>query len=131
MFLFQLGLNFLFGRATHVRIVKGEMIRGKAEEQDFVYEAGSAELSSLRQALEVRPDVPFRCLCNGNYAIEFYRNDQNLTTIGYHHHQRLRHPLCPLDISLKDSEGLARWLQERGVSELLDDIARRREVLGN
>ena len=124
----QLAISLQFRCAKRVRILKGGVVEGKAVGDQVLFSAEPGDFASLGKALRVVGiPIPLRCMCCGTYAIEFWRGDSLLTTVGYHHHLSLRHPLFPGDAKLWDSGGLAHWLAERGVDEVLEDLHRGNE----
>ena len=125
----QMVMCLNFRVATHIRILRGGARNGRAISDDLLLHVGPEDFASLKKALRVVGiPIPFRCMCNGNYAIEFWREDRLLTTVAYHHHHSLRHPLFPGDARLWNTSGLANWLAERGVTDLIEDLEQRKQL---
>lgn len=63
-----------------------------------------------------------RCMCDGDYHFEFYRDDLRLASIGYHHGKTIRWRDGPwttdIELTSRSRRALPKWFSERGFDGL-------------
>lgn len=119
----QASIDRLFAETSQIRIFQCGMRDGEPTGGPLLLELKAhGDFVEVHQVLRIdETDVGHVCLCSGDLAVEFVSESGKSCTIGFHHHQSLRHPAWSSDARLKDGPAFARFLAQRGVPGPLED----------
>jgi hypothetical protein len=108
---------------SRIRVLDDGVLNGKALGTTVLLDISDKSLfSSLRDAFKIIEDENTygHCMCLGDYAIEFYNEQQLMATIGLHHGRSIRWDAWQYDAVLQDGLRLLHWLADRGVDAPLE-----------
>lgn len=112
---------------TRLRVRTGGTCHHDGSEKTLIELADRAELTRVIDSIRISDsESGFHCLCCGHPSLEFYRGDELLLTLGFHHGRSLRWATgWPGDAMLtaESGETLSQWMAKRGVK---DPLAERR-----
>lgn len=126
----QRSLDEQLARVTSVRIIKGEVIEGKALGTEVLYETkDTANIEALKECLRISEDPATfnHCMCHGDHAIELYEQQIPIIVLGLHHGYSIRWDKWKHDGAILDVDRLVNWLDERGVSSLKKQVEEDRQ----
>jgi hypothetical protein len=107
------------GGATRVRVRSGGTCHRRPREERTLFEVTEAgEIDALLDGIQIDEErSDYRCGCCGWPTAEFYRGNEFLASIGFHHGKSLRWAGWPADGHLTEQSGtfLNDWLEQRGV----------------
>lgn len=97
---------------------KGERSIGKPMGEKVLFESRQQEdLESLRTCVRFRDDANGSfCMCPGSLAFVFFRGEEHLAVLGFHHGQSFRWDRWFGDGPLLENQGILDWLSERGIN---------------
>ena len=108
-----------------IRVRSGGTCHRRIEEEQTLFEIVSDdEIQKTISNIQIAPEGSgFHCMCCGNPTFEFYKNDELIETVGFHHGQSLRWDMgqWPGDGELTNdsAEYLCILLDKHGINEPL------------
>jgi hypothetical protein len=111
------GLRKLFADTDHILIKEGSVYEGRTRGETTVLSlTDSEDLKRFQELMEIiEPRKPHACMCNGDHAIELYRNGELQNTIGFHHGLSIRYHTWRSDAELAKAEQLMEFLWGKGL----------------
>ncbi|SRR6266568_2061358 len=96
---------------------EGGRIVGRPVGTKVLFESRRPEdLESLRACVRFRDDANGAfCMCWGTLAFVFFRDDEQLAVLGFHHGESFRWDRWFGDGPLLENQGVLDWLSERGI----------------
>lgn len=119
----QQTLDTMLDQVTRVRVLDDGMINGKAIGSAVLLECDDPPSLQLLQsclAIVEDPSSFGHCMCLGDTAIECYRDQDLLATLGLHHGRSIHWDIWKHDTQLRDGRALLTWLADRGVAGPLE-----------
>lgn len=115
-------LRHTFRDADRLRVRSGGWGGVPASESVLEFNT-AAEVQALLRSTELEAGGPLfsHCMCPGDPALEFFRQDALIATITLHHGLGLRWDEHPGDVELA-TDGLVRFLASRGMKKPLEDV---------
>lgn len=97
----------------------GTCHRDPDAEQTLAEERNSDQIRRLIDSIRIVPNQGgLTCMCCGNPSLEFYRGEELVVTLGYHHGKNLRwrdHWNGDAVLTQESRDWINAWLKERGV----------------
>lgn len=118
----QSTLDALLNQVNRVRVLDDGTMDGKAIGSTVLLECSDTpSIAMLHTCLAIVEDARTfgHCMCLGDNAIECYRDQELIATIGLHHGHSIRWDVWKHDAQLRDGQALLKWLADRGVSSPL------------
>jgi hypothetical protein len=107
--------------ANRIRVRTGGLCHRELADEKLLFEVSDpAEIQAALPFFQVQEDDAMgSCMCCGNPTIEFWRGDQLVTAVGFHHGSSLRWHGWPGDGSLASAgaAGLCGWLAKHGATD--------------
>lgn len=104
--------------ATRVRVRTGGLCHRRPEHERTLFEI--TEPAAIRESLELftvsDEGSGFWCMCCGNPTVEFYRGEELVAEVGFHHGKSLRWSGWSGDVLVADEVigDLCRWMESHG-----------------
>ena len=115
----QWTLHAVLGEADRIRVRTGGTCHRMPDAELTVFEeTDPARIREVVAAIRLMPGPQSRCMCCGYPSIEFYRGDELITTIGYHHGRSIRWPdrwKWDVELTSDSARSLNQWLAEHNV----------------